>query len=577
MSHEKDAWTQLMGAGELPDSHGFSPGKAQDGYYSQLLKDLRLRQAAADDLAVQRLDPSRPKTTEDKLAELQRQADDLQDKPFTRRLMTLRQASRDLGLLLPDRELQGLLNAARCRLDGLTPLVGRRPLDLTPVPWLVKGLLMARALNLLVAGPKVGKTSLVLGLIGRWSRGGREFLGMELTGPCPPVLLMGPDMPEPMWGAMLQAEGLLDANNCPAEVIVGLSTSGCGWQLDEEGIALVADLARRHPGLLVVIDSLKHATRLMGIDENTAAADAPLRALDAALDGTGATALVIHHAGKAPTTSPTLASRGSSAIPAAASQIIGLQRVAAEEGSKDRRIILRTEGRGGLPVEVLIERSPDWGWVSHGDAEQVAAERRLQAAEAKLTGRQADLLDAVRTRAAEGLTTAAEDVHDLIDGRDSLRAARSTLDQLTAKGLVVAAMENTGIGRRKTYRPRMRLSSGGDRGAEGGKEGGDPSRATPEPSYPSDPSSPSETQAVSIAENPYRERDRRVGRDRRVVGRLKEDRRVPSGGKEGVSSAVSEARTMAIDFGALDQPPTGSGADAHLDADDPAWGPPPAA
>lgn len=569
MTREKDSWKLLIQAGELPGNELFSPSKAADGHYSQLLKDLRLRQAAADDLAVQQLDPSRPTTTEDKLAELQRQADDLQGKPFTRRLMTLRQASQDLGLSLRDGELQGLLNAARCRRDGLTPLVGRRPLNLTPVPWLVKGLLMARALNLLVAGPKVGKTSLVLGLIGRWSRGGREFLGMELTGPCPPVLLMGPDMPEPMWGAMLQAEGLLDANNCPAEVIVDLSTSGGGWQLDEEGIALVAEHARRHPGLLVVIDSLKHATRLMGIDENTAAADAPLRALDAALDGTGATALVIHHAGKVPTTSPTLASRGSSAIPAAASQVIGLQRVAAEEGSKDRRIILRTEGRGGLPVEVLIERSPDWGWVSHGDAAQVATERRLQAAEAKLTGRQADLLDAVRTRAAEGLATAAEDVQDLIDGRDSLRAARSTLDQLTTKGLVVAAMESTGIGRRKTYRPRPSIGSEGDRRVS-------PSH-TLGTSYPSSPSSPPETEPVSIAETPYRERERRDGRDKRVRRALDGDRRVPSGGKEGASSAVSQARTMAIDFGALDLPLTGSGADAHLDADDPAWGPPPAA
>jgi hypothetical protein len=49
----------------------------------------------------------------------------------------------------------------------------------------------------------------------------------------------------------------------------------------------------------------------------------------------------------------------------------------------DRRVIIKTEGRGGSPIELLAERT-DAGWISHGDAETVQAARWRQQQESHL-------------------------------------------------------------------------------------------------------------------------------------------------------------------------------------------------
>lgn len=458
MTSEKDAWNQLIDAGILAGTELFSPTKAGDGYYSDLLKRHVQGQDAKGREHGMTPDLPRRQNVDDKFDALQQLAEKQLDKPFSRRLISLRQAASEMGLRVLDRELQRFLSEAQQRRDGRAPLVGRRALDRTPTPWLVEGLIMRGRLNLLVAPPKVGKTSLVLSLINRWSRGAPQFLDLDLIGGCPPVLILGPDQPECDWAAMLQAEGLLTPSGELAHPIIDLSTAGNGWALDEDGITLTSEVARENPGLLIVIDSLRGAVRPLGLEENGAEADAPLRALIAALDGLDATVLVIHHSGKAPKPSPTLASRGSSAIPAAASQIIGLQRLDGEPGSKERRIVLSTEGRGGMPLELLIERSPHWGWIAHGDAAAVDSERRLKVAEVNLNDRQASVLNRVRSLAAEGLPTTAEGLRDLISGDDSVRAARSTLDQLAQKGLVIAEVQATPTGRQKIYRPRPSAS-----------------------------------------------------------------------------------------------------------------------
>jgi hypothetical protein len=71
----------------------------------------------------------------------------------------------------------------------------------------------------------------------------------------------------------------------------------------------------------------------------------------------------------------------------AASQIIHLHRMeqANPAAAPDKRIVLKTEGRGGAPLQLLIERR-DQGWHLHGDAEEVMEAQRLLEAEAKLSG-----------------------------------------------------------------------------------------------------------------------------------------------------------------------------------------------
>ena len=166
--------------------------------------------------------------------------------------------------------------------------------------------------------------------------------------------------------------------------------------------------------------------------------------------------MAIHHSSKGRQgESASLASRGSTALPAAASQVIALARLASPPaGPPERRVLLKTEGRGGMPQQLLIERT-EKGWISHGDAEAVAQAQALQEAEEKLTDRQADALEVVRERWAAGeQRTDANALGEALGLRgEQGRKARSTLDQLARKGLLQSSRETTLQGRVKWFWP----------------------------------------------------------------------------------------------------------------------------
>ncbi|MFM9089169.1 MAG: hypothetical protein ACKOPT_13740, partial [Cyanobium sp.] len=96
---------------------------------------------------------------------------------FADRRPLLRARADELDILLRDGELNRLLwdarRAAAGAVDGLGP---GDLINLAPTPWHWEGVLMPEALNLLVALPKVGKTSLVLAMIAAWHRGEGSFL-----------------------------------------------------------------------------------------------------------------------------------------------------------------------------------------------------------------------------------------------------------------------------------------------------------------------------------------------------------------------------------------------------------------
>jgi hypothetical protein len=157
--------------------------------------------------------------------------------------------------------------------------------------------------------------------------------------------------------------------------------------------------------------------------------------------------------------------------------VIALARMASPAaGPPERRLVLKTEGRGGMPQQLLIERTED-GWISHGSAEAVAQAQALQEVEDKLSDRQAEALEAVRERWSNG--------HQRTDARslagalglagDGERKARSTLDQLARRGLVRCAVEAGLQGRTKWFWPV---------GAEGSRGGVSDASEPSEPSYP---------------------------------------------------------------------------------------------
>ena len=384
------------------------------------------------------------------------------DTPPAHRLILLREAADATNKTIRDAELKRMLAEARRAEMGTFEPITDRPLSLAPTPWLWEGLVMPEAFNLLIALPKVGKTSLVLEALGQWRHGAPSFLGQRFHGACPPVLIVGTDQPENDWARMLRSARLLTPEGRLAlPPIVGLFTAGNPLYLDEDGIERIAEHADQHPGLLVVVDSYHACCRTLGVSENDAEMADPVLALLESIAPHKGTLLVVHHANKGGATEgAAVASRGTSALPAAASQIIQLHRMAEANpaAAPDKRIVLKTEGRGGAPLQLLIERR-DEGWHLHGDAKEVMEAQRLLEVEAKLQDRQAEALDAVRDhyqqdqQPMDAAMLAARLCLGGKGNRDGERKARSTLNQLVRHRLLVAEIQTTETGRRKLYRP----------------------------------------------------------------------------------------------------------------------------
>jgi hypothetical protein len=512
MSAEMEAFHRLILLQALPAEALYQPSQAKEGFYSASLKEVLKQPLSLDEEGNPRL----VTTVGDALVKLERQADELiaAKTPRIRALVGMRQAARDLSVPVHEGELKRLLADAKRQSLDRADGVGDRPLSRAPVPWLVEGLLMRGCLNLVIGAPKVGKTSLLTGLFGAWAGGSRSYLGLPLVGACPRVLIVGPDQPECDWAALLAACGLLDGQDrLRRNVVVDLFTAGQSLQLDDEGIEKIASYAADPPGLIVLMDSLAAITRLLGISENDAEIAGPLMALLEALEPHGATLILIHHSGKANLSgAPSIASRGSSAIPAIASHLVSLSRLTdgqppAPGAPADRRVIIKTEGRGGSPIELLAERT-DAGWISHGDAETVQAARWRQQQESQLPDRQGQALTEVRDRwEVDHLPMDAQTLADILDlGGDGRRKAQTTLDALTRRGLLESEVQSTGYSRRKVFRPVGSGSGGARRGV------------SLEPSEPSEPSEPPSDPPSLSLENPVKHIDRRDRRDRSPTG-----------------------------------------------------------
>lgn len=462
MSAERDAFDGLLLLshafpgepwGLEPDAF-YSPSKAKEGDYSRRLKEGR----KAHPPAAGEQSTSKPHsiTTAQKLQSLRKLAIKLQaDKvPFADRLPTLRDMARELTSSVRDAELIGMLTAARRRRLGTDGLLGPGArLDLTPEPWACGGLILRGCLNLLVALPKQGKTSLIVALIAAWHHGAGAFLDRPVQGPCPPVLLIGTDQGQADWGRLLQPAGLVDAQGTILPPIIGLAHAGQPVHLDPEGIDLIADYAQQHPGLFVLIDSLAACIAPLGLKEESPEVAMPVAELMEQLEPHGATVVLIHHASKGRAgEGATSASRGSTALPALASQILKLGPASAGN-PQDRRRVLSTEGRGGSPLALVIERE-DSGWLVHGGIETLEREQDQAETIRKLNDRQADCLELVQERWQEDQqrTTANDVVKALaIKGRDAQTMAGRTLKQLERKGLIEAIRQPDGLGCRGAY------------------------------------------------------------------------------------------------------------------------------
>jgi hypothetical protein len=371
--------------------------------------------------------------------------------PLLDRLPVMRDEASKLDLPTRDSDLQKILWGARRALAAPAEAITTGGLlDFTPVPWCWEGLLMREAINLLIAAPKVGKTSLLIEAIAAWHRG-EPFLGKQFHGECPPVLIVGSDQPQSDWGRMLQKVGLVSEERRLLAPIVGLFHSGTPLSLDPEGIEKIAGYAKEHPGLLVVIDSYARCVASLGLSERDAEIAGPLADLQEAIASYGATIVVIHHANKGGHESASMASRGSSALPALASQLIHLTRLEqGQEGSMGGKRMLTTEGRGGAPEKMLLELSEEGQWLFRGDGDALLQEQERQRTIGALNDRQASALEHVEEtwEESEGrIGLSATVLASLMElrGADPSRVARRLLEQLRERGLVQRKVINLGM------------------------------------------------------------------------------------------------------------------------------------
>jgi hypothetical protein len=448
-----------------------------------------------------------------------------QPMPPHERTFNLRALAHENDFTITPQEIQQLLAVARQDLRGKPlPLLTGQRIKVQRRRWLCEGLIPAGRATLLVSVPKVGKTTFLCALIAAWHYGAPDFLGMPFHGPCPPVLLLGPDMTMEDWADLLVPLGLARRIDDDDDIlsdefelellppIAVLWHEGSGVVLDEEGLEAIEDKLRQHPGALLIGDSYTALVQHTGLDEWKPEFIGPLMDLKHVCSLYGATSVMIHHSGKEKAAErASSASRGGNALPAAVSQTIAmrwLQGAGAGAVCRDNRVALSTEGRAGKPVEIVIQQEDDRRWTLLGDGASIEAEQTRLRKVDKISknDRQAAVYTLILSRwTSRGLTTEVadllEELPDSFTGTDRAREARNTLEQLRLTHQLVEQknLPTADRGLVATYWP-----TGVERGdiaglaAENKSEGvGDGVRSlaqggTQDASLPSLPSSPAE-------------------------------------------------------------------------------------
>jgi len=360
----------------------------------------------------------------------------LHEKDRTKHAQLLRLYAEEIECPISDKIAVAYIARASGEDEGVPlPKKHGQKLNKNSVPWCWDGLLMQGLFNLLVAPPKVGKSALLIGMIGSWWRQDHSFLGRGFAHPCPNIHIIGSDQPECDWYKLFDREGLINEDGTIGGPIKSLWSADAPLTLHDEGIKAIADLAAEDPGSMFIVDSYHACVSRLNIDEATAAFDGPARQLMAAVTSHGCTLVVIHHANKSVAGgNATNASRGSNALPAAASQLIlmnWLRSPADGQVQTDQRIVLKTQGRA-KSTTLLVELQDD-GWVSHGDGDHALALEAAAEAEEDLNGRQADMYDYMVQRAEIGFSVTVKELADHLN-LPSKKVDRS-LRSLIKKGL----------------------------------------------------------------------------------------------------------------------------------------------
>jgi len=124
----------------------------------------------------------------------------LRDKvPPLERITYLRSFASELDLLVRDKELWQIFDAARSELRGTSdPELPEVELEIKDESWLWDELIALETLTIVTALQKVGKSSLIGAFLGSLSFGS-ECLGKSVNGGQRPIIIVGTDQPLRDW------------------------------------------------------------------------------------------------------------------------------------------------------------------------------------------------------------------------------------------------------------------------------------------------------------------------------------------------------------------------------------------
>ena len=162
---------------------------------------------------------------------------------------------------------------------------------------------------------------------------------------------------------------------------------------------------------------------------------------------------MLHHSGHSRQGEGAVAaSRGTTALPAAFSQVINLTWFKRKENKADKRVLLETEGREE-DLQLLILQNIG-GWTLEGDASEQLEVLYRQQAEDKLSEPMADVLALCRERWQQHKRTTRKDVVQQCDAyKDKDRKALRHLRFLEANGLLESKAETTENGTEIAFKP----------------------------------------------------------------------------------------------------------------------------
>lgn len=264
-------------------------------------------------------------------------------------------------------------------------------------------LLLSGGMNLITAAPKVGKSALLVHLIGCVFRGELECLGLPILDRFDHVVIVGTDMDWGGWAKLLVREGLAQYDDSKRflrwlDPRITLWASGDQIQLNRTGCSQIREECSQHSNSLLLLDTLRSVTSGLGLDEYRPEIVKPLYELRRSLAGLSVTTVVNHHENKSGQGLGAVA--GSSALVGAVDVITSMRWVTpVADGirQQDKRRLISSSGRLN-GQSVVIELADDEGsghWITHGSGEECIAKEARFKAISELQGRDQKVMEAI--------------------------------------------------------------------------------------------------------------------------------------------------------------------------------------